>query len=65
MKKIFLLAISSYCFIVGQTLDINSLRMAQLKQGVNDINPNGVSTVKQSEAKILIDKPIDERLNMK
>ena len=35
--------------------------MAQLKQGVNDISPNGVSTVTQSKAKILVDRPIDEK----
>ena len=47
--------------IIGQTLDINALRMAQLKQGVNDISPNGMSTITQSKAKILVDRPIDEK----
>ena len=58
MKKYFLIwALCAYSF--GQTLDINALRMAQSNWGSNSAMNSQTSNVTQSQAKVIVDAPID------
>ena len=59
-NKFIFIAICVYAFSEAQTLDINALRMAQLKQGSNTLGNSGLSTVTQTKAKVIVDQAIDE-----
>ena len=59
-NKFIFIAICGYAFCEAQTLDINSLRMAQLKQGSNTLGNSGLSTLTQTKAKVIIDQAIEE-----
>jgi len=58
MKNIFI----SFCtmsIILGQTIDINALRMAQTKMSSSGLSNGSVTSERQIQTKIKIDKPID------
>jgi len=59
-NKFILVAICVYAFCEAQTLDINALRMAQLKQGSNTLGNSGLSTITQTKAKVIVDQAIEE-----
>ena len=59
-NKFIFIAICVYAFSKAQTLDINALRMAQLKQGSNTLGNSGLSTITQTKAKVIVDQAIEE-----
>jgi len=59
-NKFIFIAICVYAFSKAQTLDINALRMAQMKQGSNAIGNSGLSNITQTKAKVIVDQVIDE-----
>lgn len=59
-NKFIFIAICVYAFCEAQTLDINALRMAQLKQGSNTLGNSGLSTITQTKAKVIVDQAIEE-----
>ena len=58
MKKIFLFGVLCAC-TAAQTFDINALRMAQSKIGTGSMGDSRTSNVTQSQAKVIVDTPID------
>lgn len=63
MKYVFLI-LSTLSVLVGQTLDINALRMAQSKISTSHINNGSITSERQIQTKIKIDQPINPDVYM-